>query len=297
MLCIAVGTVISIPALAFRSYANATGFQELTYRISKAPADDVKLLEWGRTLPRVETFNIHRNDGALRLRWEYRGVTPLPLTAEPDARMRQLGYEFQPRNSRTGVAGFAHIFRDPITLAVVLAGMQLAFGGFALIMRRKARRAGNPLPPLFAGNACLAIGCGIVIGLGLLLFGHLYDAALQAVFHSVPSSPWNAMGALSATAAIVLLGFGAIGAPLTEELFFRGHVFARFWGQGYAGLGVIVSALLFAGAHFSDPYNMPAILVFGVVLAYAYQRTGSLLTPITAHLVNNGVALTLLLRS
>lgn len=90
---------------------------------------------------------------------------------------------------------------------------------------------------------------------------------------------------------VVLLGL--IG-PVAEEVFFRGfayRIFKRRWGfRIAAGL----SALLFAGVHVNIVAVLP-ILFSGYVLAWLFERTGSLFAPIGLHCTNNLVTLAFLL--
>ncbi len=58
---------------------------------------------------------------------------------------------------------------------------------------------------------------------------------------------------------------------------------------------IVVSAAVFAAAHYSVPVSVPAIFVLGLALGYAYERTGSLLAPITIHLGFNGLNIALFL--
>jgi membrane protease YdiL (CAAX protease family) len=55
-------------------------------------------------------------------------------------------------------------------------------------------------------------------------------------------------------------------------------------------LAVLVSAVFFAAAHL-EPVALLPILLLGVVLAYTYEYTGSLVPGMMAHGVNNLVAL------
>lgn len=96
---------------------------------------------------------------------------------------------------------------------------------------------------------------------------------------------------MSTVTKLVFLLFGAIGAPSSEESFFRGYLSGSFKGAGYGLLGVVVSAVLFSVVRFSDPYNMPGISRYGVLLPMMYHSSGSLLTPIAAHCVNNATAI------
>jgi membrane protease YdiL (CAAX protease family) len=86
---------------------------------------------------------------------------------------------------------------------------------------------------------------------------------------------------------VALMGFTVVvAAPFAEEVFVRGFMFgglARLWGFWPAAL---VSAALFALAHGDVGLLMPFALI-GVVLAAAYQRTGTLLAPMTIHYAFN----------
>ena len=83
---------------------------------------------------------------------------------------------------------------------------------------------------------------------------------------------------------------GGIVAPVAEEVVFRGLIFGylRRWGLAAA---VLISTALFAALH------LPAIpvtqVVGGLVFAIAYHRSGSLMTPITIHVLGNLAIFTL----
>ena len=82
----------------------------------------------------------------------------------------------------------------------------------------------------------------------------------------------------------------AIGAPIAEELFFRGltqPVLQRFLGD--AG-GVAVTAVLFGFAHVGDnPIEAVfPLAVFGAIVGVLAWRTGRLGPGIVAHMVFNG---------
>jgi membrane protease YdiL (CAAX protease family) len=101
---------------------------------------------------------------------------------------------------------------------------------------------------------------------------------------------------LGAVVAIIV-----IGAPICEEIFFRGLVLrsvalraARWPRPLRASVPIAVSALLFAIAHF-EPLQFLGLLAFGVVLAIAAWRTGRLGTSIVAHAAFNLTAVVALL--
>jgi membrane protease YdiL (CAAX protease family) len=92
----------------------------------------------------------------------------------------------------------------------------------------------------------------------------------------------------------LFLFLGAVTAPIAEEVFFRGFLFGMFWRAGRICLGILFTSLLFAAAHISDAYNTPALLLIGICLAWLYYRTRSLVAPIVAHVLNNGIGISLL---
>lgn len=79
---------------------------------------------------------------------------------------------------------------------------------------------------------------------------------------------------------------GALVAPVAEEVFFRGIVYGylRRWGVFAAVAG---STALFVGAHGLGTRIPLTQLVGGVVFALAYETGGSLMAPVTIHVLGN----------
>jgi membrane protease YdiL (CAAX protease family) len=93
-------------------------------------------------------------------------------------------------------------------------------------------------------------------------------------------------------AGIVVIGF----APLCEEIFFRGFIFpgiARWWG---VPAGIVLSAALFSVAHIGPNMHKTLIPILGIglMLAFAYWRSGSILSSIAAHLAFNIISFSVL---
>ena len=78
-------------------------------------------------------------------------------------------------------------------------------------------------------------------------------------------------------------------APVCEEVFFRGFVFAGLLRGMSAGWAIILSALIFAVAH-GDPGSFAVLLIIGLALGFLRWRTKSLWPGILLHTLNNGVA-------
>lgn len=92
-------------------------------------------------------------------------------------------------------------------------------------------------------------------------------------------------------AAAVLFVLAVFFAPVAEETYFRGWIFTSLrvhWGRWPA---VIVSALLFALAHYESTH-LYALAVFplGLILAALRERTGSARTSMVFHAANNLIA-------
>ena len=86
---------------------------------------------------------------------------------------------------------------------------------------------------------------------------------------------------------VVILG------PIVEEAFFRGFAYnaiKRKWGTSKAAL---LTAVVFAGLHGTLIGFLP-IMALGLLLVYMYEKTGSLVSSITIHILHNGIMVGLL---
>ncbi|PSD30805.1 CPBP family intramembrane metalloprotease, partial [Stenotrophomonas maltophilia] len=100
---------------------------------------------------------------------------------------------------------------------------------------------------------------------------------------------------------LFLVLFAVVLAPAYEELLFRRVLFGRLWQAGRPGLGVVLSSLAFAliheipGTSANGPAEIAQLwLVYGgmgAAFCWLYRRTGTLWAAITAHALNNAVAI------
>jgi membrane protease YdiL (CAAX protease family) len=79
-------------------------------------------------------------------------------------------------------------------------------------------------------------------------------------------------------------------APLMEELVYRGVIYRAFRDRAGTGVGIAASSLLFALGH-GQLDTLVVLWLFGAVLAWLYERSGSLLVPIVTHAAYNCAAL------
>lgn len=73
-----------------------------------------------------------------------------------------------------------------------------------------------------------------------------------------------------------------LGAPVVEELFFRGLVLDALLARMHTVAAVVASSLVFAAVHL-QLLQLPALVLFGVATALLRLRTGRLGPPIAAH--------------
>jgi len=80
--------------------------------------------------------------------------------------------------------------------------------------------------------------------------------------------------------------FAAIIGPIVEELFFRGFLYSAL--KKYIGIfwAITATAGLFAALHAHVAGFLP-IMALGMLLAYIYEKTGTLVSSITVHIVHN----------
>jgi membrane protease YdiL (CAAX protease family) len=127
--------------------------------------------------------------------------------------------------------------------------------------------------------------------LGSLLFTGLYTVIVRALgLESLlpPPLPEDALGSgvtrLLNSLVIVVWG------PFAEEVFFRGFLLAGLVPAFGLTWAAIISSTIFAAAHMSLGSLIP-IFVTGLLLAWLYIKTRSLWPPITAHAIQNLIAL------
>jgi membrane protease YdiL (CAAX protease family) len=133
-------------------------------------------------------------------------------------------------------------------------------------------------------TAALPVVAAILVGLRLWK-GDLFPShPLIPMFSQAPD--WTTK------AAILFLAI--VAAPLVEETFFRGVLYPAMRRRLRPFNARLASAFIFAAAHLEAVGFIP-LLFLGVVFAYLYDRTDSLVAPAVAHALTNAVSLVILL--
>jgi membrane protease YdiL (CAAX protease family) len=182
---------------------------------------------------------------------------------------------------------FGDIAQHPVLLAV---GNVFAF---VLVLRfgiQKNQRSAGEILPLGSVRAMLLLPITVsILGLGILLSE--LDNLLR---FALPPPQWflDLFNGLTDTSSVPWESFIAlvIVAPLTEELFFRGLVLRGFLSRYSVPVSVLLSAFLFGLLH-ANPWQFFSATLLGIIFAWWFLRTRSLLPCLVGHSFNNSIVL------
>lgn len=146
--------------------------------------------------------------------------------------------------------------------------------------------------------AAVAAVAGNYLGQSVTLFALSLrmgpQRAHEFVAHEEASTPiYSILPQLHAPLDLLLLAVVvAVIAPIGEEIFFRGLTYGALRRLLPRPLAALLSALFFATSHLQFVAFL-ALVILGVILAYLYEYTSSLVPGMIAHGVNNLAALVL----
>jgi hypothetical protein len=185
---------------------------------------------------------------------------------------------------------------------VIFAGVPIA--RVALLRREPLAEIGFQAP-----RPLRLVGLGLGAGVAILLV----NAAIEALFSQFGiqqnqaerfAEQFSLLQSGPAGQALFFV-FGAIGAPFSEEVLFRGYAFNALRGGARSKRGGLILAYLLSTLLFTLPHALGVtqgtigllvpLFLIGLALAWLMHRTGSLLPCIIAHAVNNSVGLLALL--
>lgn len=130
---------------------------------------------------------------------------------------------------------------------------------------------------------------GVQGGLILILVVIVLGIVIKQFQPELPPQYYEEMlrSAGNLTVALLVILVGAVLAPFSEELFYRGMVYPVFRGKLGPGWGAVVAGLVFGLVHL-DLWRALPLAVGGVILCYIYEKTDSILVSAVAHGVWNG---------
>ena len=134
------------------------------------------------------------------------------------------------------------------------------------------------------------------IGLGTIGFGQIFTNLIIKIFagtdqlNSAMELLEKAFSAKGPVDGVIILLVVAIGAPLVEELLFRGVLFEEIKKVSSVKATIFLTALIFGFYHFNI-IQSPNTFFMGLVLAYVYYKTKSIKASIIIHATNNILAM------
>ena len=149
------------------------------------------------------------------------------------------------------------------------------------------------------GGLFQAIWKGLVLAAVMLAFIFIY----QRYSHRLFATPYTSTGSHllnhnRSTAAIGISSAAALLNACGEEIIFRGMLFPALLSTCGVILALAVQSIIFTLYHFFPLQNAVLLFCMGIFFGLGYLWSGSLLTPVLAHLIENGLpVLVFLVRS
>ena len=141
------------------------------------------------------------------------------------------------------------------------------------------------LPGLLAGVATQLVVLPLLYHLVIL---RLFDGDLSGPAEDLIDRADDPLG------VVLIIGIAVVGAPLIEELFFRGFLLRGLERRIGATPALLVSSLIFAGVHLQG-LQFPALFLFGLLAGWLTQRSGRLGPAWAAHVGFNAATVAILL--
>ena len=166
-----------------------------------------------------------------------------------------------------------------------------AFLGAALFTAKEGDGLGAALSRLGARR----FGLGAIGLVALAYFAYLAGLAIYSSLLITPDQQDIARdlgidsGVLAAAFSILLIGGLA---PVAEELFFRGMLFGGLRARVPFLPAALISGVVFGSLHLTTGASaVPPLILFGFLLAWVYERSGSIWPAVILHAINNNLAL------
>jgi membrane protease YdiL (CAAX protease family) len=149
------------------------------------------------------------------------------------------------------------------------------------------------------------IGSGVLFGLGLypvmvIVVGGLLVYLLQTISGEHVEAPEQVGEHLSAIGTALTIVYAIVIAPVGEELFFRGVLFRSLRDRHGFWVGAVGSAVGFGLIHFIPGSAIDAALLMivmfltGIALCFLYERRGTIVAPLAAHITFNVIGIVLI---
>ena len=181
-------------------------------------------------------------------------------------------------------------------LTVLQAFLWIGYGGWPLLISRT--KGNGPVADFGWKFKASDLYQGLLVGAGLQLFAvpALYLFLFLFIGEQDVSEAARGLTDMAAgpVDVVLLILIVVVGAPVVEELFFRGLLLRSVERRFGPWPAIIVSSLVFAAVHF-QLLQFPALAMFGLLAGWLTIRSGRLGPAIWAHVGFNGVTVAILL--
>ncbi len=178
---------------------------------------------------------------------------------------------------------------DLSTGAQVLAQLATVAGFIGAAIFVSANAGGGPLRAILSRLGVRRFEAKAVVWMVAAVFVYLTFAALYSALVTTPKQEdiANSFGPLWVQILLIVV-LAATG----EELCFRGMLFGGLRQGMPLWAAIVLSGAIFGALHaITGVTAVPPLMVFGMVLAFLYDRTGSIVPGMILHALNNTVAL------
>jgi CAAX protease family protein len=178
---------------------------------------------------------------------------------------------------------------DLTTLGSVLAQFATAVAFVMVPMAIAAQRGSEGLGEILSRLGVRSFRPSALKWMAAAIGAYLVFASLYSLLIVQPEQKDIAEAFGTVPVQILLI---VIAAPISEEVCFRGFLFGGLRERMPGFAAALLSGLLFGALHaVTGVTAVPPLIVFGLILALLYEKTGSIVPGIILHMLNNSVAL------
>lgn len=140
------------------------------------------------------------------------------------------------------------------------------------------------------GSLFTAVWKGVALAIMMMAFSFVY----QRYSHFLFGKPYVSTGARilhegTSTSAVRIGVSAALLNAFGEEIIFRGMLLPLLLPYGGIISALLLQSLVFTLYHFFPLQNSLLLFCMGIFFGWGYLWSGSLLTPVLAHLIENGL--------
>lgn len=170
----------------------------------------------------------------------------------------------------------------------VIAGAVILY--FVLIKYKEKLSSLGVMLPGFYKNVLFGLTAYVFILPVLISALILSMILLDAIGYKFPAQPVFDMFLEEKRSNVILFLtiFVSILGPIIEEIFFRGFLYSAARKRFGVLSGVLLSAVLFSMLHTNIAGFIP-IMILGILMAFLYETTGSLIAPMAVHIFHNSI--------